>query len=56
VKIGDVILNVGGNAVSNASDVRSALVAAKASGKKSVLMQLKTADATRYVAVPFAKG
>jgi serine protease Do len=56
LKTGDVILNVGGNAVSNAGDVRSALVQAKADGKKSVLMQVKTADTTRYVAVPFAKG
>ena len=56
LKTGDVILNVGGKAVSNAGDVRSALVQAKADGKQSVLMQVKTADATRYVAVPFAKG
>jgi serine protease Do len=36
--------------------VRSALTAAAASGKHSVLMRVKTADATRFVAVPFAKG
>ena len=53
---GDVILNVGGKAVANVGDVRSALTAAKASGKHSVLMQVKTADATRFVAVPLAKG
>jgi serine protease Do len=53
---GDVILNVGGKTVSNAADVRAALVAAKESGKNSVLMRVKTADATRFVAVPLAKG
>jgi serine protease Do len=36
--------------------VRSALKAADAAGKHSVLMQVKTAEATRFVAVPLAKG
>jgi serine protease Do len=49
---GDVILNVGGKSVSNVGEVRSALSAAKDSGKRSVLMRVKTADATRFVAVP----
>jgi serine protease Do len=53
---GDVILDVGGKTVANPGDVRSALTAAAASGKHSVLMRVKTADATRFVAVPFAKG
>ncbi|HTB01465.1 MAG TPA: Do family serine endopeptidase [Bradyrhizobium sp.] len=55
-KTGDVILNVGGKAVANVGDVRSALKEASTSGKHSVLMQVKTADATRFVAVPLAKG
>jgi serine protease Do len=49
---GDVILNVGGKSVSNVGEVRAALNAAKDSGKHSVLMQVKTADATRFIAVP----
>jgi serine protease Do len=53
---GDVILNVGGKAVANVDDVRSALTEANAAGKHSVLMQVKTADATRFVAMPLAKG
>jgi serine protease Do len=56
MQTGDVILDVGGKAVSNVSDVRSALTAAASSGKHSVLMRVKTADATRFVAVPLAKG
>jgi serine protease Do len=36
--------------------VRSALKDANANGKHSVLLQVKTADATRFVAVPLAKG
>ena len=51
-RTGDVILNVGGKSVSNVGDVRSALNEAKGNGKHSVLMQVKTADATRFVAVP----
>jgi len=56
LKTGDVILNVGGKAVATVGDVRSALVQAEASGRPSVLMQVKTLDATRFIAVPFAKG
>ena len=53
---GDVILDVGGKTVSNVADVRAALNAAKDSGKHDVLMRVKTADATRFVAVPFGKA
>ena len=55
IQTGDVILNVGGKSVSNADDVRSALNAAKESGKHDVLMQVKSADATKFVAVPLTK-
>jgi serine protease Do len=51
---GDVILNVGGKTVSNAGDGRAVLNAAQQSGKNNVLMRVKTADATRFVAVPLA--
>ena len=53
---GDIILNVGGKTVSSVGDVRAALSAAKEGGKNSVLMRVKTADATRFIAVPLAKG
>ncbi|RXH03093.1 Do family serine endopeptidase [Bradyrhizobium zhanjiangense] len=54
IKTGDVILNVGGKAVSNVGEVRSELAQAKSSGKRSVLLQIRSADATRFVAVPLA--
>ncbi len=54
IQTGDVILNVGGKAVANVGDVRSELAQAKSSGKNSVLLQVKSADATRFVAVPLA--
>ena len=56
VKTGDVILHVGGKAVANVGDVRAALSEAGSNGKHSVLLQVKTADAPRFVAVPLAKG
>ena len=49
---GTVILDVGGNAVANAGDVRTAMTAAKAQGKHDVLMRVKMGDATRFVAMP----
>jgi serine protease Do len=56
LQTGDVILDVGGKTVSNTADVRTALKEAESSGKHSVLMHVKTSDATRFVAVPLAKG
>ncbi|HML12678.1 MAG TPA: Do family serine endopeptidase [Xanthobacteraceae bacterium] len=55
-KTGDVILQVGGKSVSTVKDVRSALNEAHASGKHDVLMRVKTADGTRFVAMPLAQG
>ena len=49
---GDVILDVGGKSVGNVSELRSALSDAKSSGKHDVLMRIKTADNTHFVAVP----
>lgn len=54
IQTGDVILNVGGKAVTNIGDVRSELAQAKSSGKRSVLLQVRSAEATRFVAVPLA--
>ena len=55
-KTGDVILDVGGKTVGSVSDVRQALADAHAHGKHQVLMRVKTADGTRFVAMPLAAG
>jgi serine protease Do len=55
-KTGDVILDVGGKSVGNVSDVRKAMGEARSSGKHDVLMRVKTADATRFIAVPVGKA
>jgi serine protease Do len=51
-KTGDVILDVSGKAVSRPVEVRDALVAARQHGRKDVLMRVKTAQSTHFVAVP----
>ena len=49
---GDVILDVGGKNVGSVAELRSALSAAKSDGKHDVLMRVKTAQNTHFVAVP----
>ena len=52
IAAGDVILDVGGKAVTDASDILNALREAQAQGKHDVLMRVKAGDATHFVAVP----
>ncbi|MGC2083182.1 MAG: Do family serine endopeptidase [Bradyrhizobium sp.] len=49
---GDVILDVAGQSVGSVSELRSALSDAKSGGKHDVLMRVKSANNTHYVAVP----
>jgi len=49
---GDVILDVAGQSVGSVSDLRTALSDAKSGGKHDVLMRVKSANNTHYVAVP----
>jgi serine protease Do len=56
LKKGDVILEVAGKSVANPDEVRDAVEAARTDKKSSVLMRLRSGDASRYVAVPIANG
>jgi serine protease Do len=56
VRSGDVILDVGGHAVSSIGDMRKAMQQAKSDGKKAVLMRVKSRNATRFVALPLARA
>jgi serine protease Do len=56
VKKGDMILEVAGKSISKPGDVSEALEAARTDKKSSVLMRLRSGDASRYVAVPLANG
>jgi serine protease Do len=49
---GDVILDVGGKSIASVADLRSALSDAKSGGKHDVLIRVKSADNTHFVAVP----
>jgi serine protease Do len=55
-KTGDVILDVGGTTVANPADVKKALSDAKTSGKKTVLMRVKSEAGTRFVALPIGNA
>jgi serine protease Do len=51
-KSGDVITEVAGRTVDRPSDVRNALEVARKEGKRTILMRVKSGDATRFVALP----
>jgi serine protease Do len=55
-KEGDVILEVAGKTVTNPGDVRDALKSAQADNKNTVLMRVRSGDASRFVAVPLGNG
>jgi serine protease Do len=55
LKIGDIILDVGGKKVVTPFDVRNAVRDAHKDGKRVVLMRLKSDEATKFVAVPIAR-
>jgi serine protease Do len=51
LKTGDVILEVAGKRVTNADEVNKAVGAARTEGKKSVLIRVKSGEATKFVAL-----
>lgn len=54
--VGDVILEVSGKAVSRPSDVKDDIAAAQRESRKAVLMRIKTADGSRFVAFELPKA
>jgi serine protease Do len=53
IQTGDVILDVGGKAVSNPTDVSKELGDLNKAGKHTALLRVKSGNTTRFVAVPF---
>jgi len=49
---GDVILDAGGQAVNSRGELSAAFDAARAEGRRSVLLRVKSAEGTRFVAAP----
>jgi serine protease Do len=56
VRTGDVILDVAGVAVSSPGDVRKELADLRKAGKHTVLMRMKSGDATKFVALPIGNA
>jgi serine protease Do len=55
-KAGDVILEVGGKTVGTPDELRKAMGTARAEGKRSVLMRVKSEQGTRFVAIPLDRA
>ena len=55
-RTGDVILEVAGEAVKEPAEVRKALEVARSTGKRTVLMRVKSGEATRFVAIPVGRA
>ena len=53
---GDVILDVAGKVVSNPSDVSKEIADLHKAGKHTVLMRVKSGNATKFVAIPFGNA
>ena len=53
---GDVILDVAGKSVTTPAEVRKALADARADGKRSVLLRVKSERGTRFVAIPLGRA
>ncbi|MGI9387152.1 MAG: Do family serine endopeptidase [Methyloligellaceae bacterium] len=55
LKSGDIILEVGGEAVSEPGDVLNGLRAAKRKGRKAILLRVQSGDQQRFIALPLKK-
>jgi serine protease Do len=52
LELGDVILEIGGKAVSTPEELQSRLSDARRDGRRTVLLRLRSGDTTRFVALP----
>lgn len=55
LKTGDIILEVGGETVSQPGDVLKGVRAAKKKGRKAILLRIQTGDQQRFIALPLKK-
>ncbi len=56
IRVGDVILEVGGKQVATPHDVAGDLETAAKNGQRAVLLRIKSASETHFVAVPIGQG
>lgn len=55
-QVGDVILDIGGKAVSTPADVRKGLTDARKDGKHTILLRVKSSEGTKFVALPLGNA
>lgn len=56
IKVGDVILNAGGEEVSTPADIKKSIEVAKGEGRKAVLFRVRSGEQIRFVALPVDQG
>ncbi len=56
IQTGDVIVSVNGTAVNSKADIERALKAASDAGRNAALLQLKSSEGNRFVALPIERG
>jgi serine protease Do len=56
IRVGDMILEIGGNAVSGPDDVAKAVREANKLKRKAVLLRIKSGSETRFVALQLKAG
>ena len=56
LQVGDVILEVGGKAVTTPAEVRKTLADARSEGKHTVLFRVKSNEGTKFVALPLGNA
>jgi len=56
LRTGDVILDIGGQNVSRASDLNNAIAKARKEGKSVIMLRVKSQSGMRYVTLPVGKG
>src|SRR5579872_5478730 len=56
LQVGDIILEVGGKAVTTPADVRKTLADARSEGKHTVLFRVKSNEGTKFVALPLGNA
>jgi serine protease Do len=56
LQVGDVILEVGGKAVTTPAEVRKSLSDARSEGKHTVLFRVKSNEGTKFVALPLGNA
>ena len=56
IRAGDVVLEIQGRAVATPADVAEGIRAARAEGRKAVLLRVRSAQGVRYVPLPIVAG